>query len=175
MSCAVHALGRRSQTEQLLGLEVLEQRPVARRRRMVDLVDDDDVVGVWGERFDCLVAHRLHHREDVSTALGRSPSPRISPNSRILEHRRVRRPTLIEDPSTVSDEQKRQVGAELRAEPSVVQRCHHGLTGAGRGDQQVPVAVVAIPLDLQLLEHALLVLVRLDVERHVATADRRSL
>ncbi len=172
---SVHALGRRGQPEQLIGLEVLEQRPVARRRRVVDLVDDHDVVGVRGERLDRLVAHRLHHREDVSPALRAFPVAEQLAEMRVLQHRCERRATLIEDPSAVRDEQQRQISSVLRAEAPVVQRCHHGLAGSGRRHQQISVAVMAVTLDLQLLEQALLVVERMDVERHVPTADRRTL
>lgn len=53
--------------------------------------------------------------------------------------------------------------AGLLAEPLVVEGRHHRLAGAGRGDDQIaPAAVIA--LELQLVEHLLLIGLGLEVE-----------
>ena len=87
-----------------------------------------------------------------------------------------RRTTLLEDPLAVGDEQQREVPAGALAQLPVVQRRHHGLAGPCRGDDQVAVAVVALPLDLQLFEHSLLVRIGVNVEadeRDARLAERR--
>jgi hypothetical protein len=57
---AIHAFGCCRQTEQFDGLEVLEQRAVARRSSVVNLIDHDDVEGVGAELLDRFVRQRLH-------------------------------------------------------------------------------------------------------------------
>ena len=68
------------------------------------------------------------------------------------------------------DEEQVRLASELVAEAAIVERRHHGLACAGRGDEQVPVAAVAIALGLQLLEHARLMRLGTHVKRDVTTA-----
>ena len=93
----------------------------------------------------------------------------------VLEYGRVRRAALVEDAPPVSDEEEAGRAPELFTQPAVVERGHDGLAGARRRDEQVAVAVVPIALRLQLFEHARLVVLGGDVERHEPAADVASL
>ena len=61
----IHPLRRRRQAEQLLGIKAVEQPPIARRGRVVKLVDDHDVEVLRAKPVDVLLGDRLDHREHV--------------------------------------------------------------------------------------------------------------
>ena len=70
---AVHAIGRRGQPEQELRREVVDDPAVRRSRRVVELVDDDVVEVVGGERREP-AGKRLDAGEDESR-VGRFSPP----------------------------------------------------------------------------------------------------
>ena len=154
---------------------MLEQRAVARGRSVVDLVDDDDLERVGVERLDRFVAQRLHHREDVAADERLLAVAEDLSEVGVLEDGGVGRAALVEDAPAVSDEEETGLAAEVIAEPAVVERGHDRLAGARRGDEQVAVAVVAVPLGLQLFEHSCLMRLGRDVEGHEAAAEVASL
>ena len=109
---AVETLGRRGEAEQLLRREVVEQPVVGRRRRVVELVDDDDVEGVRRDLLQPICVQRLDHREDVPT-LG-DPAAAVDLAERaVAQHGAIRRQRLPEDLLAVRDEQQRQVATSV--------------------------------------------------------------
>ena len=166
---SVEALRRRGQAEQLARLQPLEQPLVAGRGRVMELVDDEDVEGVGVESLDSLGRERLDHREDV-LAGGDPPAAVDLAEGAVAEHRAVGRQRLPQDLLAVGDEEEREAPARGLAEGAVVERGDDGLAGAGRRDDEVAVAVVAVALDRQRVEHPLLVGVGTHVE--VGEVDR---
>ena len=69
------------------------------------------------------------------------------------------------------DEEQTRLAAELIAQPSVVERRHHCLAGAGSRHEQIAVAVVAITLRLQLLQHSRLMRLGRHVEGDEAATE----
>src|SRR6476620_6398812 len=61
----VHALRRCREPEQLFRLKSPEEATVARRGRVVELIDDDDVEVLWTQGRDGLFGQRLDHGEDM--------------------------------------------------------------------------------------------------------------
>ena len=81
----------------------------------------------------------------------------------VAQHLAVGAQGLAQDFGAVSHEQQARAAAGLRAAAPVVERRDHGFAGAGGGHHQIaPAAVFA--LDLQLLQHVLLVALGLQVE-----------
>jgi hypothetical protein len=137
----------------------------------VNLIDHDNLEGVRTELLDRFVLQRLHHREDVTTNEGLLAVSKDLAKVWVLEDRGIRRPALIEDAPAMRDEEQLRLAPELIAEAAIVERRHHGLACAGRGDEQVPVAVVAVALGLQLLEHPCLMRLGSHVKRDVTAAE----
>ena len=73
-----------------------------------------------------------------SNRVGRAPPTHFSPNDGIAERVAERGEALVEDLLAVGDEQQ-SGSVESAAECPVVECRHHGLAGAGRGDEQVAV------------------------------------
>src|SRR5690606_36695137 len=92
-----------------------------------------------------------------------SVPPELSERS-VGEHLAVNPQSLPEDLDSMSDEQEPRWRAAPGHEVSVVKRGDHSLAGSGRGDDEIAVVVVDRALDLELLEHLLLVGVRADLE-----------
>lgn len=69
------------------------------------------------------------------------------------------------------DEKQRGPTSDPLTEPPVVESGHHRLPCPGRGDQEIAVAIVPVPLRLKLLEHARLMGLRRDVECDEAAAE----
>ena len=167
---AVASLGRRRQTEQLDGLDVLEERPVRGRRGVMELVDDDDVE-VGGIEVARPAAFRLWI--DANTCSNASRTMAARPTARRRRDRggvAERRQALLEDLLPVRDEEQPRARQRL-PKPRVVDRGHDGLAGSGRGDQQVAV-VAALARQRNLLEQALLERLRPELDR--AQDERRA-
>src|SRR5690606_23335384 len=92
-----------------------------------------------------------------------SVPPELSERS-VGEHLAVNPQSLPEDLDSMSDEQEPRWRAAPGHEVSVVKSGDHSLAGSGRGDDEIAVVVVDRALDLELLEHLLLVGVRADLE-----------
>ena len=126
---AVCALRRRSQTKQLDRLQVVEERLVRRRRRVVELVHDHDVevrrVDV-AERRRCAGSGSMRRRARTARAVAADP---LLAEGCVAQRVPERRTALVEDLLAVSDEQQAAAG-ELRLEvvrsrprPSLSSRC----------------------------------------------------
>lgn len=165
----VETLRRGGQAEQLARLQPLEEPLVACRGGVMELVDDKDVEGVGIEPLDSLGRERLDHREDV-LALGDPAAAVDLAEGAVAQHRAVGRQRLSQDLLAVGDEEEREAPARRLAEGAVVERGDHGLAGPRRRDDEVAVAVVAVALDHQGVEHPLLVRVGPHIE--VGEVDR---
>ena len=166
---AVAPLGRRGQPEQFDGPDVLQERPVRGRRRVMELVDDHDVEmgGVEGGEPGGVQA--LDRREHVLERLRSMPSDPQLAEGVIAEAVAERRQALSQDLLAVRDEQQARARQAL-PKPRVVDRGHDRLAGSGRGDEQVSV-VAALAGQLDLLEQALLERLRPELDR--TQHDRR--
>ena len=139
---AVAAFGGGGEAEQLDGGEVVEHPLVRGGGRVMELVDDHDVEVVGGDRIEVGGVQALDRREDVlEPARASAPDPLLT-ERRIAQRVPERREALIEDLLPMSDEQQPRP-VEALAVARVVERRHHGLTRAGRGDEQVAVVAVA--------------------------------
>jgi len=159
----VGALRRRRQTQELARAEALEQARVRLRRRVVELVDDDDVEVVRLEPADAGGREALDRREHVLEAQRPVAADPAFAERRLAQRVAERRQALVEDLGAVRDEQQ-PVAGERSAEPRVVDRGHHGLSRPGRRDDQVA-PVTLVQRDRELLEQRLLERPELDLDR----------
>src|SRR5215204_483376 len=102
----VRALRRCRKTEELDRFEVVEQRLVRRRRRMVELVHDDDVEMRWLDVAEVCAAQALDRCENVLEPLGPTPTDPLLTKCRISERVPERGATLVEDLFAVCDEEQ---------------------------------------------------------------------
>ena len=161
----VGALGRCRESDELARCEMVDQPPVGRRLSMVELVDDHDVVGVGWDVVDAVGGQRLDAGEDVPPALGSSTTDIELAERGVREDLPVGAQRLLEDlPAVCDEEERRAVRGLVVAQPAVVEGGDHCLAGAGRGNDQVAVAVVDGALDVQRLQHLLLVGVGTDFQ-----------
>ena len=159
----VRALGRRGQAEQLERLQVLEQRLVRGRRRVVELVDDDDVEVRRVDVPDVGALRLWIEAKTCSNREGRCPPTHFSPKRAVAQRVAEGRAALVEDLLAVRDEEQA-AAAELRPQARVVDRRHHRLARAGGSDEQVAmVALVAGEVDV--LEKRLLERAELELDR----------
>ena len=100
------------------------------------------------------------------------PPPWISPKSPRCRTARYVPERLLEDLFPVGDEQQGQIAVPFD-ELAVVECSDDGLPGARRGDDEVAVPIVALALDHERVEHALLMRVRPHVK--AGERDRRCL
>ena len=99
-------LNTHGESEQLLGPEVIEQPPVARRRGVVELVDHDDVERIGGrQRRVGAPGEGLDHREEV-LAGGVLATTMDLAEVGVVEYGAVSTERLAEDLLAVSDEQQ---------------------------------------------------------------------
>ena len=103
---AVGALGRRGQPEQLPWLQVVEQRLVARRGGVVELVDDHDVEVAWINSVNAGGGQTLDRRKDMFESRGALPANPHLPECRVTHSELEGAATLFEDLLAVRDEQQ---------------------------------------------------------------------
>ena len=151
---AVASLGRRREAEQLDRLDVIEERAIRRRGRVMEFIDDDDVEVLGVEGSEAGRVEALDRREDVLELPRPLPAdPQLSERM-IAQRVTKRRQALFEDLLAMRDEQQSRA-REAISKPRVVDRGHDGLACAGRGDEQVAM-VPTLARERDLLEQALL-------------------
>src|SRR5581483_10358474 len=119
-----------------------------------------------------ICAKRLDRGEDVAPAV-RALAVGIELTKRCIakdgaEH--IAR--LLKDFAAMRDEEQREW--TLFSEAAIVERGDDGLARAGRGDDEVPPAIVRVAFDFELIEHRLLVRARLDLESGEGEGRRRA-
>ena len=135
---AVAPLRRGGEAEELPRRHMLEQPPVGRRRRMMKLIDDDNVEVVAREMGEPRRVEALDRGKNMLESLRpRSPHPQLA-ERRLAEGVPEGAESLREDLLPMGDEQ--QPGPRERGrEAAVVDRRHHGLSCPGRGGQEIAV------------------------------------
>ena len=135
---------------------------------MVELIDNDNVVGVRCNSLDRRRIQRLHHREDVAPdvrplVISEKLSERL-----ISEHGAEHRPALIKDPPPVRHKQKREILARSPTQVPIVECRDNRLSSPRSGNDKVLVSVVPFALHSELVEHALLMRIWMDIDVPVA-------
>ena len=103
---SIGALGSRREPEQLARIEVLEDPFVTRRRRMVELVDDNDVEVLWIEAAEAGSVEALDRREDMLEPPGSSVADPQLTERCVAQRMPVGRKALLEDLLAVRNKQE---------------------------------------------------------------------
>ena len=161
---AVAALRRRGQAEQHARAHGAHECIEAIRRQAMALVDHHGVPVIGtAARHQLAHGHAVDGGEQMLEAFGLHAADQDLAKGVVAQHLAIGAQRLLEDLLAVRHEQQPRPPTRLLAQPLVVEGRHHRLAGAGGGDHQVaPAAVIA--LDLQLVEHLLLIGLGLEVE-----------
>lgn len=175
---AVAALRRGGEPEELAWLHVLQEGPVRRGGRVVELVHDDHVEVTGLQVREAAGGEALDGREDVlEPARPRAAGPQLAERP-VAQRVTEGEPALLQDLLTMGDEQEARAG-QLVTKAHVVEGRHDRLPGPGRGHQEVAVVPV-LAGDRDLLEEPLLERLGADLDRAerqdaAALVDARSL
>ena len=131
---AVAAFRRGGEAEQLPGLHVVEQPAVRRRRRVVELVDDHHVEVIGREVVEVGGVEALDRGEDMVEVLRARAADPLLAERRVAQRMAKRGQALVEDLVAVRDEQQASA-RQFVTQARVVDGGHHGLAGAGGGDE----------------------------------------
>jgi hypothetical protein len=166
---AVAALGRGGQAEQLTWAHVIEERRVAGRGGVVELVHDHHVEVVGRKLRQARRAQALDGGKDVLEVLGTTAGhPQLAEG--VVAERVAEGGQALGEQLLAMGHEQQASPAELARQPRVVDRGHDRLAGAGRRDQEVLV-VTLLARHRDLLEQALLE--RLEAELDGAQHDLR--
>ncbi len=151
---SVASLGGRGEAEELARPHVVEQRAIRRGGGVVELVDDDHVEVIRGEVGEAGGAQALDRGEDVlEGARTLAADPELAERV-VAEGLAERGQALGQDLFSVRHEEE--PGSRKRlTKARVVERRHHRLAGARRGDEEVLV-VTLLAREGDLLEQSLL-------------------
>ena len=163
---AVAALGGGGEAEEFGGGQVIEDAAVRRGLGVVELVDHDHLEGIRGKAVEAVQA--LNACEDVAPEVGCLPVDVQLTEGAVGEDLAVGTQGLVEDLFAVRDKQQRRAAQHA----CVVESGDDGLTSAGRGDDEVAVAVVDLAFDLEVVED--LGLVRVGADLQAADRERGS-
>ena len=161
---AVAALRRRGQAEQHARAHDAHECIEAIRRQAMALVDHHGVPVIGtAARHQLTGGHAIDGGEQMLEALGLRAADQHLAKGMVAQHLAISPQRLLQDLLAVRHEQQPRPPTGLLAEALVVEGRHHRLAGAGGSDHQVAPPVV-IALDLQLVEHFLLIGLGLEVE-----------
>ena len=131
---------------------------------VMELVDDHHVEPGRVQLRQGLGVQRLYGREHMLPVSGPVPGDEQLTESAVGQHLAIGAQALFENLAAMRHEEQAGPRSAGGGEPLVVQRGHHRLTCAGGRDDEVAVAVVHLALDLQRLQHPILVRPRADLE-----------
>jgi len=149
------------------GRTCFQQAPVRRRLGVMELVNDNHVELLRPHRRQPIGVQALDRGEHMAP-LGRPPASNPHLTKGPVSHdRRECQPALIEDLPPMGHEQQGQP-AQFLHQPAVVEGRDHCLASPGGRHHQVPPPPVDLALDIELVEHRLLV----GVGAHLQAGDR---
>lgn len=150
--------------QQHLRGEVVEQPPVGGSLGVMELINDDDVVGVGRHGGDVTGMEGLDAGVDMPPVLRFVTADQQLAERAVAEGLAEGAAGLGEDPLAVRHEEEAEVSTLLLPQPPVVQGGHDGLAGAGGGDDEAAPAVVDLPFSVDGVEDLLLVSPRPQLE-----------
>ena len=151
---AISSFGSSSEAEQLLWLEVVEQRLVARCFCVVELIDNDYVEVFRVELGYVSSVQALHGSKDVLPLGGLVSIHPLLTKRAVLQRNPEGPLALLQDLLAVRNKEQA-ASVEFFPKVAVVDRGHHGLARTSRSNDQVAV-VAERSLGLDLLQDSLL-------------------